>query len=124
MRFNKKRSGIRFGKFDPIYRDSEYKRIVREKEKAKKMIWKGIILAYIVLFITAIPIYIYIPNYSFFVINILFVIDILFTIYLYNQYNEYDKLRERELYLAILDIKKNISNLNNLMENINKKTKT
>lgn len=69
-------------------------------------------LAFIVLSITAVPVYIYIPNYSLFVINWLFVIDILFTIYLYyKQHNVYDKLRERDLYLAILDIKKNISEI-------------
>ncbi len=157
MRFNKKRSGIRFGKFDPIlysdqkelselyqkdleeckkdkkrklsreerlnlYRDFEYQRIVKEEEKAKNTFYIGIVLAFIVLSITAVPVYIYIPNYSLFIINWLFVIDILFTIYLYfKQYNAYDKLRERDLYLAILDIKKNISDLNNLIENINKK---
>lgn len=150
MRFHKKEGkGIIFGKFDPIlfkdqkelfeiyqknpelsrdrrlliYRDMEKKRI--KEEKPKDMIWKGLSLAFIVLFITSVPVYIYIPDYSFFIINCLFVIDISFTIYLYSkQYNVYDKLRERDMYLNILDIKKNISDLTNLIENINKKAKT
>lgn len=104
-----------------LYMISERQRIVKEKNKANKS-YIGMGLAFIVLFITSIPIYIYIPNYSFFIINCLFVIDILFTVYLYSkQYNVYDKLRERDLYLTILDIKKNINDLNNLIENINKK---
>ncbi len=105
-----------------IYRDMEKKRIKEEKEKAKNMFYIGMVLAFIVLFITSVTVYIYIPDYSFFIINWLFVIDILFTIYLYSkQYNVYDKLRERELYLAILDINKNISDLTNLIKHINKK---
>ena len=147
MRFHKKEGkGIIFGKFDPIlfkdqkelfeiyqknpelsrdrrlliYRDMEKKRI--KEEKPKDMIWKGLSLAFIVLFITSIPIYIYIPNYSFLIINALFGTDIFFTVYLYSkQYNVYDKLRERELYLAILDVSKNISDLTNLIKHINKK---
>ncbi len=104
-----------------IYKLDERQRFKFEKEKANKF-YTGMGLAFIVLIITTIPVYIYIPNYSFLIINILFVIDIFFNIYLYSkQYNKYDKLRERDLYLAILDIKKEV---NDLIENINKKTKT
>jgi len=53
-----------------IYEENECQRIVKEKEKANKF-YIGMGLVFIVLFITAIPIYIYIPNYSFFTINIL-----------------------------------------------------
>jgi len=151
MRFHKKEAMVKFGEFDPIlysdqkelsesyrknrelsreerlilYRDSEYKRIVKEKDKINKIIILGWILAFTILIITIIMYYMNILNESFILVNTLFVIDIFFTIYLYfKQYNKYDKLRERDLYLAILDIKKNISDLSNLIENINKKTKT
>ena len=99
-----------------IYKLDERQRFKFEKEKANKF-YKGMVRAFIVLFITAIPVYIYIPNYSLLIVNILFVINISFTIYLhFEQYNVYDKLRERDLYLAILDIKKNISDLNDLIK--------
>ena len=99
-----------------IYKLDERQRFKFEKEKANKF-YIGMGLAFIVLSITAVPVYIYIPNYSLLIVNILFVINISFTIYLhFEQYNVYDKLRERDLYLAILDIKKNISDLNDLIK--------
>ena len=148
MRIHKKEAMVKFGEFDPIlysdqkelseiyrknrelsrekrlilYRDYEYKRIVKEKDKINIIIIIGWILAFTILIITIIMYYMNILNESFILVNALFVIDIFFTIYLYSkQYNKYDKLRERDMYLNILDIKKNI---NDLIENINKKTKT
>ncbi len=135
MRFHKKEAMIKFGKYDPIlypdqkelcetyrknrelsrekrlilYRKYEYERIVKEKDKINKIITIGWILAFVILIITGLMYYMNILNESFMLVNILFVIDIFFTIYLYSkQYNVYDKLRERDMDLNILDIKKKL----------------
>lgn len=148
MRFSKKEYMVNFGKYDPmlhydqkelseryrknrelsredrliLYRKSEYQRIVKEKNKINKIVTIGWCLAVAILIITGLMYCMNILNESFILVNILFVINIFFTIYLYSkQYNIYDKLRDRELYLAILDISKNINDLTNLIKHINKK---
>jgi len=148
MRFHKKEAMVKFGEYDPmlfpdqkelseryrknrelsredrliLYRKSEYQRIVKEKNKINKIVTIGWCLAVAILIITGLMYCMNILNESFILVNILFVINIFFTIYLYSkQYNIYDKLREREVYLAILDISKNINDLTNLIKHINKK---
>ena len=107
-----------------IYILNERQRFKSEKEKIRKLTNKIFTFISIIIIFILILTYRFIPDLSLFFSIVMFNIEVWVGVYLYlKQYNIFDKLRERDLYLAILDIKKNINDLHNLIENINKKTK-
>lgn len=100
------------------YERFEVNRIIREKKRIITNIQNiGWVLAFIPLFI--IVLIIDVPHTSLIISSLLFGMSIFFSVYIFSKkINIYDKQRELDKYIIILEINKNIKDLINLIKHI------